>query len=233
MKKTAVILIIISIISLIANEFQAKEHADDELVMAFGDSLTYGKGDRNGEGYIEGLEENLNDPKSGETVRFWNYGIPGQETDGVLKQLDQPEIKTKLEKANTFIVYIGTNDLINSNGGKLDHVDSHKIRKEKKEYLAHLQRILSILMDENQKADILVIGLYNPEKSKPELEKLVEEYNQSVRKILSKNDRLIFIPTNDLFNHKKKEEYFSDGLHPNEKGYQLITNRILEQYDFK
>ena len=233
MKKTAVILIIISVICLIANEYQAKEHADDELVMAFGDSLTYGKGDRDGEGYIEGLKETLNDPESGETIHFWNYGIPGQETDGVLNQLDQPEIKTKLEKANTFIVYIGTNDFINSNGGNLDQVDSQKVRKEKKEYLSHLQRILSILMDKNQKADILVIGLYNPEKSKPIVEKLVGEYNQSVRKIISKDDRLIFIPTNDLFDHKKKEEYFSDDLHPNETGYQLITKRVLKQYDFK
>lgn len=37
---------------------------------------------------------------------------------------------------------------------------------------------------------------------------------------------MIFIPTNDLFENKKKKEYFSDKIHPNEKGYQLITNRF-------
>ncbi|MBR8644695.1 hypothetical protein KEH51_10230 [[Brevibacterium] frigoritolerans] len=33
-----------------------------QRVMAFGDSLTYGKGDKDGEGYIDGLEDELNNP---------------------------------------------------------------------------------------------------------------------------------------------------------------------------
>jgi lysophospholipase L1-like esterase len=44
---------------------------------------------------------------------------------------------------------------------------------------------------------------------------------------------MLFIPINDLFKDKKKTKYFSDKLHPNEKGYQLIANRVLESYDFK
>lgn len=233
MKKIAGLLIIVLIICFAAYKFQASEAKDVQRVMAFGDSLTYGKGDKDGEGYVDGLEDELNNPESEQKVSFWNYGIKGQETDGVMKQLDDYRIKTKLDKADTFIVYIGTNDLINSNGGNLEKISDRKIDDGKREYINHLDRIISTLIKANDKADILVVGLYNPIKDNEKLEKHILDYNQAIKGIAEKDDRMVFIPTNDLFENKKKTEYFSDKIHPNEKGYQLITNRVLESYDFK
>ncbi|MFF2286831.1 SGNH/GDSL hydrolase family protein [Peribacillus butanolivorans] len=63
--------------------------------MAFGDSLTYGKGDKDGEGYVEGLEDELNNPDTEKKVRFWNYGIKG---DGVIEE-------------DKRMIFIPTNDL--------------------------------------------------------------------------------------------------------------------------
>ncbi|MGE7760933.1 SGNH/GDSL hydrolase family protein [Peribacillus sp. NPDC097895] len=233
MKKIAGLLIIVLGICFVAYKFQASESKDMQRVMAFGDSLTYGKGDKDGEGYVEGLEDELNNPDSKQKVTFWNYGIKGQETDGVIKQLDDYRIKTKLDKASTFIVYIGTNDFINSNGGNLEEISDRKIDRGKREYIKHLDKITSTLMKENDKAIILVVGLYNPIKDNQKLEKHIQDYNQSIKRIVEKDKNMIYIPTNDLFENKKKSEYFSDMIHPNEKGYQLITNRILESYDFK
>ncbi|CAH0232830.1 MULTISPECIES: GDSL-type esterase/lipase family protein [Peribacillus] len=233
MKKLAGLLIIVLVICFAAYELQASESEDVQRVMAFGDSLTYGKGDKDGEGYIEGLEDELNNPQSEQKVSFWNYGIKGQETDGVMKQLDDYRIKTKLDEADTFIVYIGTNDLINSNGGDLEKISDRKIIEGKREYISHLKKITSTLIEANDKADILVVGLYNPIKGNQKLEKHIRDYNLSIKGIADKDKRMLFIPTNDLFEDKKKTEYFSDKLHPNEKGYQLIANRVLESYDFK
>ncbi|MFE4239222.1 DUF459 domain-containing protein [Peribacillus butanolivorans] len=233
MKKIVGLFVIVLVICFAAYKFQASESEDEQDVMAFGDSLTYGKGDKDGEGYVEGLEDELNNPDSEKKVRFWNYGIKGQETDGVIDQLEDNQINTKLDKADTFIVYIGTNDLINSNGGNLKKISDQKINDGKREYIDHLNKILSTLLMKNKKADILVVGLYNPKKDDQRLEKHVHDYNQSVNEVVEEDKRMIFIPTNDLFENKKKKEYFSDKIHPNEKGYQLITNRILESYDFK
>ncbi|MFD6443408.1 GDSL-type esterase/lipase family protein, partial [Peribacillus sp. NPDC060186] len=224
--------VIVLVICFVAYKFQASEPEDEQDVMAFGDSLTYGKGDKDGEGYVEGLEDELNNSDSEKKVLFWNYGIKGQETDGVIDQLEDNRINTKLDKADTFIVYIGTNDLINSNGGNLKKISDQKIIDGKREYINHLHKILSILLKKNKKADILVVGLYNPKKDDQRLEKHVHDYNQSVKEVVEEDKRMIFIPTNDLFENKKKKEYFSDKIHPNEKGYQLITNRILVSYDF-
>lgn len=131
-----------------------------------------------------------------------------------------------MDKADTFIVYIGTNDLINSNGGNLKKISDQKINDGKREYIDHLHKILSTLLKKNKKANILVVGLYNPKKDDQRLEKHVHDYNQSVNEVVEEDKRMIFIPTNDLFENKKKKEYFSDKIHPNEKGYQLITNRF-------
>lgn len=233
MKKIVVILFIVLVICLGTYVYQAVDAKNDQRVMAFGDSLTYGKGDSDGEGYIDDLENKTNESDSKQKVQFWNYGIKGQETDGVLKQLEDVEINTKLDKADTFIVFIGTNDLINSNGGHLKKINDQKINDGKKEYVEHLDKILSTLLKKNNKADILVIGLYNPNKKDQKLATHVSDYNRSIKEIVDKDNRLKYIPTNDLFDNKDKKEYFSDEIHPNEKGYQLISNRILDQYDFK
>lgn len=232
MKKIVGLFFIVLVICLVAYAFQAVDAKNDQRVMAFGDSLTYGKGDKEGEGYIDDLKHKTNDSDS-EKVQFWNYGIKGQETDGVIKQLEDLEINTKLDKADTFIVYIGINDLINSNGGNLKKINDQKINDEKKEYVQHLDKILSELLKKNNKADILVIGLYNPNKDDLKLENHISDYNHSIQKMVDKDSRLKYIPTNDLFENKDKKAYFSDEIHPNEEGYQLITNRILDKYDFK
>ncbi|MFB7641178.1 hypothetical protein [Peribacillus butanolivorans] len=74
MKKIVGLFVIVLVICFAAYKFQASESED---VMAFGDSLTYGKGDKDGEGYVEGLEDELNNPDSEKKVRFGNYGIKG------------------------------------------------------------------------------------------------------------------------------------------------------------
>ncbi|RFU60065.1 hypothetical protein D0463_18810 [Bacillus sp. V59.32b] len=231
-KKLSIVLIAFIIISTVWFSVYSKSKSDDPIIMAFGDSLTHGYGDKNGEGYVDGLESELNDPGSDDKFRIWNYGIVGQETDGVLKQLDDVRIKSKLDEADYFIVFIGTNDLINSNGGNLTQVNDKKIKEAKTEYKKHLEEILDILEKKNKDAPILVLGLYNPYQNREQIEKHIDEWDQLIIDTVKSDEQVTFIPTNDLFKDKEKKAYFSDQLHPNERGYKLITERILDRYQF-
>lgn len=205
----------------------AHYEAKEKTIAAFGDSLTYGFGDKGGEGYVDKLESVLNQKYETGPIEIANYGIVGQETDGVLNQLENAETREEASKADGMIVYIGTNDLINSNGGDLENLQEEKIRQGKEDYLRNLTSILDTLRKENHSAPIHLIGLYNPYPGDKEIEGHIDQWNKLNMKVAAEYEGINFIPLNGVFKNKPKAEYFSDSLHPNEKGYKLIAWRIL------
>ncbi|WP_431800945.1 GDSL-type esterase/lipase family protein [Halobacillus andaensis] len=212
------------------NQIKNNSAEETEKMVALGDSLTYGIGDQSGHGFVEDLEQLLKDNKDA-SVQVENYGIPDQQTDGLLKQVKQTNIKSDLNHADYFILFIGTNDLIESNGGDLTSINEEKIESGKKDYENNLSEILNIIRNENKDAPILFLGLYNPYPDSQEIEEEVTDWNQKSQSIVDNYRRIKFISTNDLFK-EKSEEYFSDALHPNKKGYDLITEKIVKEYDF-
>jgi lysophospholipase L1-like esterase len=234
-KKTVLIssLILLIFVSLAAfSMVNPKKGEGDRLVVAFGDSLTYGYGDQKGSGYIDTLQTKLNNQNK-KYYNFDNEAIYGLESSGILTQLSDVSIRGKLDEANYFILFIGTNDLINSNGGNLDNLKHGEIEKGQADYVRNLRAILNILSDKNEKAPILLLGLYNPYPDSAAIEALIDDWNEKIKKIAKNEKRVVYIPTNDLFKGKDKQQYFSDSLHLNDKGYKLITDRILDKYRFE
>ncbi|MFG6150063.1 DUF459 domain-containing protein [Halobacillus sp. B23F22_1] len=236
MKKTLVytatfIVIIMIGVGLVSwNQNKNATSDETEKMIALGDSLTYGIGDESGHGYVENLENLLKENKDAD-IKVENYGIPDQQTDGLLKQVNQTDVKSDLGNADYFILFIGTNDLIESNGGDLAEINEGKIEAGKSDYEQNLEKILGIIREENEDAPILFLGLYNPYPDSKEIEEEVVEWNDKSQSIVNNFERIKFISTNDLFK-EKSTEYFSDALHPNKKGYDLITEKIVEEYDF-
>ncbi|MDG5470545.1 GDSL-type esterase/lipase family protein [Jeotgalibacillus sp. ET6] len=211
---------------VLKSEKQPVEH--QELV-ALGDSLTRGVGDQ-GQGYADNLENLLTEDQH-HTVTVHNYGIPGQQSDGLLEQIKDESIRKRIKKAEYVIIFIGTNDLIESNGGDLTELNLSAIERGQKDYESNIKEILSIIRSENQNVPILMLGLYNPYPDIEELNEIVKDWNRTTVKVTSEEEQLKFISTNGLF-EEKSTEYFSDKLHPNDKGYKLITKKIVEEYNF-
>ncbi|MFT9600737.1 GDSL-type esterase/lipase family protein [Mesobacillus sp.] len=234
-KKTLLIsslLIIIFVLLAAFSMFNPQKGEGNRLVIAFGDSLTYGYGDKKGSGYIDTLQTKLNNQTKKE-YNFDNEAIYGLESSGILTQLSDVSIRGKLDEADYFILFIGTNDLINSNGRNLENLKHGKIEKGQAEYLQNLDAILNILSDKNEKAPILLLGLYNPYPDSAAIEAVINDWNKEIIKAAKNRRQVIYIPTNDLFKGKDKQQYFSDSLHLNDKGYKLIADRILEKYRFE
>jgi lysophospholipase L1-like esterase len=234
--KTAFVFFVITLLAILAAfsiyDKNPENKPGDKKVVAFGDSLTYGFGDEEGSGYIDTLDRKLNDQNK-EEFDFTNEAIYGLESSGVLKQMSDIRVSSKLDDADYFIVFIGTNDLINSNGGNLNSPNHESIDKGKEVYLQNLKAIVNILTKNNEDAPILVLGLYNPYPESGQIEAILDDWNKDLIQTIQNEERISYIPTNDLFKGKDKKDYFSDSLHLNDKGYNLVADRILAKYDFK
>ncbi|TCP18626.1 lysophospholipase L1-like esterase [Scopulibacillus darangshiensis] len=224
------LIILAAVVTMVARHAVSFNNAHEEKVVALGDSLTYGYGDKSGHGYVANLQSLFNKHYHGKvTVR--NFGIPGQQSDGLLQQLNKPSVTKELDDADYIIVFIGTNDLIKSNGGDLAPLNLKEIKMGEADYVKNLKRILKILREENRQAPILFLGLYNPYPASDSIESVVQKWNDKSKKLVNQYPRVTFIATNGLFK-EKSQKYFSDSLHPNKRGYDLITKRILEEYNF-
>lgn len=214
--------------------FLGEEKGDpaENLIVAFGDSLTYGYGDEMKEGYIGRLQGKLNEAYPDQNYQIKNHGVYGYKSSDVLKQMLKPDVAEDLNSADMFIVYIGTNDLLKSNGGDLYPLHHERLVEAKNVYEDKLKGILETLEKANSDAPIILIGLYNPYPDGDQIEKYIDHWNESIRKTAEEDKNITYISTNELFKGKNKKQYFADSLHPNGKGYELIADKILKGYSF-
>ncbi|WP_059170328.1 GDSL-type esterase/lipase family protein [Bacillus sp. FJAT-27445] len=228
------ILLVVCALSYIVYSGNGSAMKDKTVIMAFGDSLTYGQGDREEQGYVGKLQNELNEKYPGKNFTIENYGVRNRESGGVLLELAKPATAARLKNADTFILFIGTNDLINGNGGNLKKIHPERIAEAKEDYLQNLEKILAILRETNKDAPILVLGLYNPyPEGGQRIEPLFDEWNASTIRLVKQVRGVKYVPTNDLFKGKDKQQYFSDSIHLNKKGYTHLEKRILEEYPGK
>jgi lysophospholipase L1-like esterase len=203
----------------------------EEQIVALGDSLTFGVGDETGNGYVENLKQWVERHQDGDTT-VDNYAIPGQQSDGLLGQMDEASVLKSIEDADYILLFIGTNDLIKSNGGGLAPLKMDQIAHGKEDYKANIKEILDTIRKENPDAPILFLGLYSPYPDQPEIDKVITDWNGTSKELLQSYENISYIKTNDLF-QEKSTRYFSDALHLNEQGYEKLTMRIINAYNFQ
>ena len=79
------------------------------------------------------------------------------------------------------------------------------------------------------------IGLYNPfiemEESKQTSE-YVRQWNFASAELAANYQKIVYVPTFDLFELNVNDYLFSDKFHPNAAGYQLIGERVASLINF-
>ncbi|QAS54378.1 GDSL-type esterase/lipase family protein [Halobacillus litoralis] len=230
-KKWSIAAIIIITIAIGLFSFQSTMFSQkEERIVALGDSLTFGVGDQSGNGYVENLDQWL-DEHHERKVTVDNYAIPDQQTDGMLGQMNEAAVLKSIEKADYILLFIGTNDVIKSNGGDLTEIRKDQIAKGEKDYEKNLKKIMDTVREENPDAPILFLGLYSPYPDHEKINTIINNWNENSRKLIDGYDNVHYIKTKDLFEEKSRK-HFSDALHLNEQGYERLTKRILDEYDF-
>jgi lysophospholipase L1-like esterase len=141
-----------------------------------------------------------------------NFGISGDRTQHVLWRLENGELDGV--KPKVFEMMIGTNNLgANSN---------EEIVKGNAAIIAELRKT-------NPQAKILLLGIFpRASRTSDVLNPRIAEINKELAK-LAGGKNVIFLDIGAKFLNDKGElpkETFPDGLHPNEKGYQIWADAI-------
>lgn len=200
-------------------------------VVAIGDSLTKGVGDKVVEGgYVRILDKTIN--KKNQLVTFDNYGKRGNRSSQFLKRLDKPEIAQSIEQADIILITIGANDIMKVVKENFTDLSLKDFTQERSAYEERLKNIFDKINDLNPSADIYLLGFYNPFeqyfKDVKELGIILENWNNAGKSVSGQYEDVTFIPTVDLFNDTNTDLFAEDNFHPNHAGYQRIAKRVLE-----
>ena len=197
-------------------------------VVALGDSLTRGTGDETGMGYVGLVTDHLQKRLSPQDIIVYNLGINGQTSSALLQQIGQLNIGRQIEEADVILMTIGANDLFQQ-GETLVNFDLAQVQKLQQQYLTNLQQIFTTIRQHNQQATVFILGLYNPFielEDSVATNKIVREWNYATETITGQFEQIVFVPTFDLFQLSVNEYLYSDKFHPNQAGYQLISDRV-------
>ncbi|MFC4078347.1 GDSL-type esterase/lipase family protein [Salinithrix halophila] len=200
---------------------------EEGLFLALGDSLTRGTGDSKGQGYVGRVRTALQ--KKERSLRVINLGIKGQTSYQLRNQMTQKRIRQLLNQADHISLTIGGNDLIRASGTP-DQPNLKRAEATRKKYKKNLRRILTDIRQENPNAPVFLIGLYNPFSALENKEKTTTEvvlWNQTIHSVSQEFEGIVVIPVSDIFQLHPKLLY-KDQLHPNDKGYEVIAERLLQ-----
>ncbi|WP_181347640.1 GDSL-type esterase/lipase family protein [Thalassobacillus sp. CUG 92003] len=208
---------------------------DDLDIVAIGDSLTQGVGDStDNEGYVGVLEDSLNsNGNTPEEINIENYGKRGNRTDQLIERVKQEEMTRSIEQADLVLVTIGANDVIKVLKSNFEGLNYQDFVTAQEGYRERMDELVNLIRERNPNAPVYLIGLYNPFEAYftniPELGQITSDYNRITKEVISDQNGVNFIPIKDIFNNQNTDLLWKeDNFHPNEKGYKLIAERVLE-----
>ncbi|QOR85716.1 SGNH/GDSL hydrolase family protein [Geobacillus stearothermophilus] len=205
---------------------ETRQHDEKMDIVALGDSLTRGTGDESGKGYVGYMVDALR-RQTDRPIRVTNLAVRGLRSDGLLRQLGQPEIQRQVAMADLIVMTIGGNDLFQ--GGEALKLDRKQLNEAKRRYVANLDRIFAALRRFNSEAVIFAIGLYNPFGDLDDAKwtsAVVRDWNFASAEVAARYPNIVAVPTFDLFALHVNDYLYSDHFHPNAAGYKRIGERV-------
>ena len=220
--------------------------------VAIGDSLTKGVGDSTNQGgFVPLLAQSLTN-ETGLEFKAINYGVSGNTSSQILSRIrEKKEIGKDLKQAQLLTITVGGNDLRKAILEDTSNLDLDRFEKASKTYEKNLKQIIELARKDNPDLPVYVVGIYNPLylnfPDLTELQTLVDQWNQRTEVTLSAYQGVYFVPINDLLykgidgksgvteSELGKETVTNDALydedifHPNNTGYEIMKEAVLEK----
>ncbi|XOW22672.1 SGNH/GDSL hydrolase family protein [Lactococcus lactis] len=193
--------------------------------------------------------------KTDSSVSSQNFGKAGDTSTQIYnRMMKSKKITDGLKKADIITITIGGNDVlkvIRDNVSKLSSMTEKDFTKPEELYQARVKKLLDKIREDNPKAQIYVLGIYNPfYLNFPDLtvmQNVIDSWNTATAGVVSQEKNTYFIPINDLLykgsGDKQAVEsgstsdavsnnllYTEDHFHPNNVGYQLMADAVFASY---
>ncbi|WP_100333670.1 SGNH/GDSL hydrolase family protein [Bacillus alkalisoli] len=202
----------------------------------FGDSLTQGVGDQtNSGGYVPFIKDYYEEKSYIDNVAIKNLGVRGNRTDHLQRRLNSDEVKQSLTEADVIFITIGGNDLMKVVRENFLSLTFPLFDKEQTLYGERFTDVLGTIREHNEVSPIYVIGIFNPFyqffQEIHEMNEVVTNWNNVSAKVLANYENTHFISIDDIFLDPTQHLLDDDQFHPNEIGYSLIGERVVEAID--
>src|SRR5699024_7833596 len=133
----------------------------DTKTSAIVNSLTQVDGDEENNGrYVGIVEDTINIDK--ELVEIDNIGNSVNRADQRIDRKVEREVKESLEEADIILITIGANDIMQIFKENFTDLDMNQFETGQNNYENRLHEIFSDLESMNSRADIYLVGFYNP-----------------------------------------------------------------------
>lgn len=197
-------------------------------IIAIGDSLIYGYGDREGGGWVERLRRQWMDSEQDHAL--YNLGVRGDRTAQVQNRLEKEwshrgELRNKYP--DLIILSVGVND-----SPRLGHPQGKNLTN-----FTHFAEDIANLLDQAQAlCPLLFVGMIPVDEVKmPFLDcfyyNLRDQYRyKEVTKQACQSRNIPYFDTFDLWMSRgenwRRSQMSADGLHPNVSGYKSLFNEV-------
>lgn len=204
----------------------------DIRYVALGDSLTEGVGDERGnQGYVGRLKKDMKTWQGVKSVTVTNTAKRGRRSDQLIEQIQSGEIDHALKKADFISLTIGGNDLMKIVRVNITDLKKEYFDKERPKFQQRYEKIIKLIRERNPNAPIIIIGVYNPlsifTKEKSDMNTIMNEWNSDIRRFSNQDPYSVYVSVEDLFDSNANMVYHNDFFHPNAKGYDQMTARII------
>lgn len=201
-------------------------------ILIFGDSITYGIADTKG-GWANRLKQYLNsDPVAieKEIYRVFVQGISGDTSGGLLYRIESETLPRLVEEyENIFIIAVGINDTQYIQRLERNLIPEDIFAENIRNIINFIKRVSKI----NIFLELLPIDekILNPMPWGIEeisfKDKTIERYNAILEKVTKEND-VHLLKLYDRFKENHFEKNLIDGIHPNDKGHEMVFNEVLK-----
>ena len=206
------------------------------VIYAFGDSITYGEYDELGSGWANRLrlwvDSNQKKNHSNFFRLFYNLGIPGEDTSGLVARFDSElNARAHANEEKIFIFAYGAND-------SAFIFPENKFKLLPEEFATNLILVIEKAKKISEKILILNITpvfeevtFKSSRNNKSRTNEYILPYNKAIKDI-SDTQKIVHVDIfSEYMNRLHKELLSEDGLHPNTQGHIVIYELVKKELE--